>query len=92
VFSFNGTVWGNREVAERPIFINQNPLAAQILPNNLPIFLRSTAHVTYKIAPQFDLFLKARFTSRGSHGRWAYYPEPPVLLLGGVTYKFDFQY
>ena len=92
VFSFNGVVWGNREFAERPIFINQNPLASQILPNNLPIFLRSTAHVTYKIAPQFDLFLKARFTSRGSQGRWAYYPEPPLLLLGGVTYKFDFQY
>ena len=34
----------------------------------------------------------SRFNSNGIHGRWSYYPEPPFLILGGITYKFDFQY
>ena len=45
-----------------------------------------------KIADQFDVFIKGRYSTQGIHGRWAFYPEPPFLLLTGVTYKFDFQY
>jgi len=93
VFSFNGIVWGNRITAQRPMFFNQTPLKnTLIISGNLPLFFRSTAHLTYKIAPQFDLFIKSRFSSKGKHGRWAYYPDPSLLLIGGVTYKFDFQY
>ena len=92
-FSFKGSMWGDRSAAVRPIFLDQD-LSSDLLINEqiLPIFIRSSAHITYKLTKQFDLFLKGRFNSKGIHGRWSYYPEPPFLILGGITYKFDFQY
>ena len=92
-FSFKGSMWGDRSAAVRPIFLDQE-LSSDLLINEeiLPIFIRSSAHITYKLTKQFDLFLKGRFNSKGIHGRWSYYPEPPFLILGGITYKFDFQY
>ena len=92
-FSFKGSLWGDRSAAVRPIFLDQE-LSSDLLINEeiLPIFIRSSAHITYKLTKQFDLFFKGRFNSKGIHGRWSYYPEPPFLILGGITYKFDFQY
>ena len=92
-FSFKGSMWGDRSAAVRPIFLDQD-LSSDLLINEqiLPIFIRSSAHITYKLTKQFDLFFKGRFNSKGIHGRWSYYPEPPFLILGGITYKFDFQY
>ena len=92
-FSFKGSMWGDRSAAVRPIFLDQE-LSSDLLINEqiLPIFIRSSAHITYKLTKQFDLFFKGRFNSKGIHGRWSYYPEPPFLILGGITYKFDFQY
>ncbi len=92
-FSFTGSMWGDRSAAVRPIFLDQE-LSSDLLINEeiLPIFIRSSAHITYKLTKQFDLFFKGRFNSKGIHGRWSYYPEPPFLILGGITYKFDFQY
>ena len=92
VFSLNGNLYGDRKAAVRNIFLEQDLTNAQISVENLPLFIRSTAHVTYKISEQFDFFVKGRFNTKGMHGRWAFYPEPPLLLLGGMTYKFDFQY
>jgi len=92
VFSLNGNLYGDRKAAVRTIFLEQDLTNAQISVENLPLFIRSTAHVTYKISEQFDVFVKGRFNTKGMHGRWAFYPEPPLLLLGGMTYKFDFQY
>ena len=92
VFSLNGNLYGDRKAAVRTIFLEQDLTNAQISVENLPLFIRSTAHVTYKISEQFDVFVKGRFNTKGLHGRWAFYPEPPLLLLGGMTYKFDFQY
>ena len=92
-FSFKGSMWGDRSAAVRPIFLDQE-LSSDLLiyEEILPIFIRSSAHITYKLTKQFDLFFKGRFNSKGIHGRWSYYPEPPFLILGGITYKFDFQY
>ncbi len=92
-FSFNGSMWGDRSAALRIIFLEQD-LTNDLLINEetLPIFIRSSAHITYKMSEQFDIFFKGKFNSKGIHGRWAYYPEPPLLILGGITYKFDFQY
>ena len=92
-FSFKGSMWGDRSAAVRPIFLDQE-LSSDLLINEeiLPIFIRSSAHITYKLTKQFDLFFKGRLNSKGIHGRWSYYPEPPFLILGGITYKFDFQY
>ncbi len=92
LFSLNGNLWGDRKVAFRPIFLEQDINEAQITEENLPLFIRSTAHITYKITNQFDVFIKGRFNTKGTHGRWAYFPEPPLLLIAGGTYKFDFQY
>ena len=92
LFSLNGNLFGDRKAALRPIFLKQDINSAQITSENLPIFITTTAHITYKIADQFDLFIKGRYNTQGIHGRWAFYPEPPFLLLTGVTYKFDFQY
>ena len=92
LFSLNGTFWGDRKAALHPIFLQQDLNDVQIIPEDLPFFIRSTAHITYKISDQFDVFVKGRFSTKGVNGRWAYYPEPPMLLVGGVTYKFDFQY
>ena len=92
-FSFKGSLWGDRSASLRPIFLEQD-LSDDLIINEeiLPIFIRTSAHITYKITEQFDLFFKGRFNSNGIHGRWSYFPEPPLLILGGITYKFDFQY
>ena len=92
-FSFKGSIWGDRSASLRPIFLEQD-LSNDLVINEeiLPIFIRSSAHITYKLTKQFDIFFKGRFNSKGIHGRWSYYPEPPLLILGGITYKFDFQY
>ena len=58
----------------------------------LPLFFRSTAHLTIKLNDQFDTFIKGRFSNSEIHGQWSFYEEPSLLLLGGITYKFDFQY
>ena len=92
VLSINGSLWGDREVASRPIFLEQDITNVQILPESLPLFLTTTAHLTFKITEQFDAFVKGKFNTQGIHGRWAYFSEAPMLLLGGVSYKFDFQY
>jgi hypothetical protein len=92
LFSLNGNLFGDRKAALRPIFLKQDINSAEITSENLPFFIRTTAHITYKIADQFDVFIKGRYSTQGIHGRWAFYPEPPFLLLTGVTYKFDFQY
>ena len=92
LFSLNGSFWGDRKSAFRPIFLQQDLNDVQIIPEDLSLFIRSTAHITYKISDQFDIFIKGRLSTQGTNGRWAYYPEPPILLIGGVTYKFDFQY
>ena len=91
-FSINGNLWGDRKAAFRPIFIDQNLNNVQIISENLPIFLTTAAHLTYKISEQFDIFIKSRFNSSGIHGRWLYFKEPPLLFVGGLNYKFDFQY
>ena len=92
-FSFKGSMWGDRSASLRPIFLEQD-LSDDLIINEeiLPIFIRTSAHITYKITEQFDLFFKGRLNSNGIHGRWSYFPEPPLLILGGITYKFDFQY
>ena len=92
-FSFKGSLWGDRSASLRPIFLEQD-LSNDLIINEeiLPIFIRTSAHITYKITEQFDLFFKGRLNSNGIHGRWSYFPEPPLLILGGITYKFDFQY
>ena len=93
--SFNGSLWGVRDSSSRPIFFEQSLVDAQAIPpdvETLPLFFRTSTHISFKITEQFDLFIKARFNSSGIHGRWAYYPEAPLLILGGLTYKFDFQY
>ena len=92
LISLNGSFWGDRKSAFRPIFLQQDLNDVQIIPEDLQFFIRSTAHITYKISDQFDVFMKGRLSTKGANGRWAYYPEPPILLVGGVTYKFDFQY
>ena len=92
LFSLNGNLFGDRKAALRPIFLKLDINSAETTSENLPFFIRTTAHITYKIADQFDVFIKGRYSTQGIHGRWAFYPEPPFLLLTGVTYKFDFQY
>jgi hypothetical protein len=91
-FSLSGNLWGDRIAAYRPIFIDQELNNVQIISENLPLFISTTAHLTYKLTTQFDVFVKVKLNSQEKHGRWAYYPEPPLLFLGGITYKFDFQY
>ncbi|MDG1920020.1 MAG: hypothetical protein P8I75_02285 [Flavobacteriaceae bacterium] len=92
-FSLSGNLWGDRKAAFRPIFIDQDLNSAQTpLPENIPLFISTTAHLTYRLTDQFDAFAKVKVNSQETHGRWAYYPEPQLLLLGGIVYKFDFQY
>lgn len=93
--SITGSLWGIRDSSLRPIFFEQSLVDAQAIPpdkETLPLFFRTSTHISFKITEQFDLFIKARLNSSGIHGRWAYYPEAPLLVLGGLTYKFDFQY
>ena len=92
-FSLSGNLWGDRKAAFRPIFIDQDLNSTQTpLPENIPLFISTTAHLTYKLTDQFDAFAKVKMNSQETHGRWAYYPEAQLLLLGGIVYKFDFQY
>lgn len=90
--AFNGEVWGNRSALEHIIL--QDQANQRIYPEeiSLPLFLRSSAHLTIKLNEQFDAFVKGRFSNSDIHGQWGYFQEPSLLLLGGVTYKFDFQY
>ena len=92
-FSLSGNLWGDRKAAFRTIFIDKDLNSAQTpLPENIPLFISTTAHLTYKLTDQFDAFAKVKMNSQETHGRWTYYPEPQLLLLGGIVYKFDFQY
>jgi hypothetical protein len=92
VFSLSGNLWGDRKAAFRPIFIDQDLNTVQTLSENIPLFISTTAHLSYKLSNQFDAFVKVKLNTKELHGRWAYFPEPPLLFLGGITYKFDFQY
>ena len=90
--SFNGELWGERSA-------NQHIKSLEFFGSNiepekftLPLFFRSTAHLTIKLNDQFDTFIKGRFSNSEIHGQWGFYEEPSLLLLGGITYKFDFQY
>lgn len=91
-FTFQGSLLGDRIAAYRPIFLNQQVDNVQFQEENVPLFVSTTSHVAYKLSDQFDVFVKLKLNSVGSHGRWLYYNEPSFLLLAGVTYKFDFQY
>lgn len=90
--AFNGEVWGNRSALEYIILQDQANQSIYPKEIRLPLFLRSSAHLTIKLNEQFDAFVKGRFSNSDIHGQWGYFQEPSLLLLGGVTYKFDFQY
>ena len=90
--SFNGEVWGDRLALRHVILQDQINRSSYEEEFNLPLFIRSTASIAIKLNEQFDAFLKARYTTEGIHGQWSYYQEPNLLILGGITYKFDFQY
>ena len=89
---FNGEVWGDRTAIE--YIRSLDFIGSNIGPEKftLPFFLRSTAHLTIKLNDQFDAFIKGRFSNSDIHGQWGFYQEPSLILLGGITYKFDFQY
>jgi hypothetical protein len=91
-FSFQGSMIGDRTVAYRPIFLGQQAESVTFREQVVPIFISTTSHLSVKLTEQFDVFAKIKINSKGPHGRWAYFQEPPFLILGGVTYKFDFQY
>lgn len=90
--SFNGEVWGDRQALKHIILQDQLNTSSYAEEFKLPLFVRSTASFTVKLNSQFDAFIKARYTTEGIHGQWSFYQEPNLLLLGGITYKFDFQY
>lgn len=90
--TFQGNLIGDRTVAFRPIFLNQEVENVQYQEEKIPLFVTTTSHITFKLSEQFDVFAKLRLNSEGIHGRWSYYSEPSFLFLAGVTYKFDFQY
>jgi len=79
--------------AKKPIVL-QDQANQSIYPEeiSIPLFLSSTAHLTLKLNEQFDAFIKGRFSNSDIHGKWGYFQEPSFILLGGITYKFDFQY
>jgi hypothetical protein len=90
--SFNGELWGERSANQH--IKSFGFIGSNIEPEKftLPLFFRSTAHLTIKLNDQFDTFIKGRFSNSKIHGQWGFYEEPSLLLLGGITYKFDFQY
>ena len=90
--SLNGGVWGDRYAQEHIILLDN--ATESVYPNKitLPLFFRTTAHLTVKLNDQFDAFIKGRFSNSDVHGQWGFFQEPTLILLGGVTYKFDFQY
>ena len=90
--AFDGEVWGNRSALEHIILQDQANKSIYPEEISLPLFLRSSAHLSIKLNEQFDAFVKGRFSNSDIHGQWGYFQEPSFLLLGGVTYKFDFQY
>ncbi len=92
VFTFNGKAFGDRSSAFRPLFVNQQLDNVPLVENKLPLFAQSNFHISYKLINQFDVFIKSKIASKGLNGRWAYYPEPSFLLLGGILYKLDLQY
>ena len=91
-FSFQGSMIGDRAVAYRPIFLGQQAESVTFREQVVPIFISTTSHLSVKLTEQFDVFAKIKINSKGPHGRWAYFQEPSFLILGGVTYKFDFPY
>ena len=91
-FSFQGSMLGNRTIAYRPIFLGQQAESVTFQEQLAPIFISTTSHLSVKLTEQFDVFTKIKTNSKGPYGRWAYFQEPPFLIMGGVTYKFDFQY
>ena len=91
-FSFQGSMLGNRTIAYRPIFLGQQAESVTFQEQLAPIFISTTSHLSVKLTEQFDVFAKIKTNSKGPYGRWAYFQEPPFLILGGVTYKFDFPY
>ena len=90
--SFNGEVWGDRAANE--YIRSLDFIGSNIGPEKfeLPLFLRSTFHLTVKLNDQFDALIKGRFSNSDIHGQWGFYQEPSLIILGGITYKFDFQY
>ena len=63
-------------------FFEQSLEDAQAIPpdvETLPLFLELLPMFHLRLLNKW-IFIKARFSSSGIHGRWAYYPEAPLFF------------
>ena len=45
--------------------------------------------LTLHVTKAFDLFFKMAFNNSDIHGKWGYYPQHPLLIVGGLNFKFS---
>jgi hypothetical protein len=77
----NGEVLGNRTALEYIVLQNQANQSIYSEEISLPLFLRSTAHLTLKLNEQFDAFIKGRFSNSDIHGQWGYFKNRLLYCL-----------
>jgi len=87
--NFNSYIIGDRQTALWPIFLNQDPIDANFIVENIPFFLFGEITLNYKLIDQFDLFIKGAFSSNHKYGKWAYFNRHQNMFLFGIRYKLD---
>lgn len=88
--SFENSLIGERPFKEMPVIVNalrkENVAFQQ---GTLGVYFSGKAHLTFHLTKNLDLFSKISYNSSGdAHGRWGYYPEHSILLLGGLNLVF----
>jgi len=88
-FSFDLDYWGNRTVAERPIFLNQSPEANSPVAVKLKGVTQLQLEARYALNDQWNMYLQSQLLAGDSAQVWYTYPTYTNLLLVGMRYKFD---
>jgi len=88
-FSFDLDYWGNRTVAERPVFLNQSPEANSPVAVKLKGVTQLQLEARYALNDQWNMYLQSQLLAGDSAQVWYTYPTYTNLLLVGMRYKFD---
>lgn len=88
--SFENSLIGERPFKEMPVIVNalrtENIAFQQ---GTLGVYISGKAHLTFHLTKNLDLFSKISYNnSSDDHGRWGYYPEHSILILGGLNLVF----
>ena len=82
--------WGNRDVAYRPVFLNQPPELNTPQVRSLSGLTAINITLNYQTKTPWNFFVKGDFNLGSSPEFWLNYPLFPSLVAAGFRYNFNF--